>query len=58
MVFGGIVSGFGGSLDDRVELEGGRYEDEGDVKDFGGHAIAYYANVVGFACHVDGWVCC
>lgn len=38
MVFGGIVSGFGGSLDDRVELEGGRYEDEGDVKDFGGHA--------------------
>lgn len=27
VVFGGIVGGFGGSLDDGVEVEGGRYED-------------------------------
>lgn len=38
MVFGGVVGGFGGSLDDGVEGEGGGDEDEGDVEDFGGHA--------------------
>lgn len=34
-----------------MELEGRGDDDEGDVEDFGGHAIANYSDVVCFACH-------
>jgi hypothetical protein len=38
VVFRGVVIGFGGSLDNGVEGEGGGDEDEGDVEDFRGQA--------------------
>jgi hypothetical protein len=38
MVFGRIVGGFGGSLDDGVKFEGRRYLDQRDVEYFGGHS--------------------
>ena len=38
MVFGCIVGGFGGSLDDGVKFEGRRYLDQRDVEYFGGHS--------------------
>ncbi len=36
MVFGGIIAGFGSSLDDGGELEGWRNLDERDVEDLCG----------------------
>ncbi len=38
VVFGSIVVGLGGSLDDGVKFEGWCYKDKGDVKDFRGHS--------------------
>lgn len=38
MVFGCIVGGFGGPLDDGVKFEGRRYLDQRDVEYFGGHS--------------------
>ena len=37
VVFGGIVVGLRGSLDDGVQFEGGGDGDERDVEDFGRH---------------------
>ena len=38
VVFGGIVGGFRGSLDDGMEFEGGRYLNERDMEYFRGHS--------------------
>lgn len=38
MIFGGIIVGLGGSLDNGVEGEGWCNLDEWNMEDFGGHA--------------------
>lgn len=38
MVFGSIVVGLGGSLDNRVKVEAWRDLNQGDMEDLGGHA--------------------
>jgi hypothetical protein len=38
MVFGRIVAGLRGSLDDGMEFKGRRYLDQRDVEHFGGHS--------------------
>lgn len=43
-----VVLGFGCALYDGVELELCGICDEGDVEDFGGETVAYYADAVDF----------
>jgi len=57
MVFGGVIVGFGGALDDAVDfVEIWEGEDEGDVEDFG--AVEVNVNLV---VYLESWValwCC
>lgn len=46
VVFRGIIVGFWGSLDDRMEFESWCYLDERDVENFCRHPISYHSDVV------------
>ena len=51
VVFLGIIARLWVALYDSIELEVGDDRDEGDMEDFGGHAIAYDADIEGFGRH-------
>ena len=51
MIFLGIVVRLRGSLDNSKELEFWDDVDEGNVEDFGRHAIANYSDVIGLGGH-------
>ena len=56
MVFLGIIIRLGIPLYHGIELQFRDLFDEGDVKDFGGHAIAYDTDVVGIGAHRADWL--